>query len=419
LRTGRDFIIVQRPSVSATSVPSEPFYAYRIANGQFAPIVDVFGAPASWWREHLPEIPDLLMGADYHWSEYLLLIFKRNGAKDETGCCVNTAIKAPASPCIQPPEAPRIAHNRKLTAAHIAAAGSPPRWPKVTEQVECLPLDTGKLFAHAYNPAIVDLEGRIFMAYRYHEGTLASKLATARISETGAVEGNAKLEANGHSLEDPKFFKLGNGELWMSWVEAYWPVKAVSSVRYGGFKGMTLNEAARPVYGQNDGDHTEKSWVFFEHKNDLFFIYQCSPKQIVVRWSGKLEAEHITEGPRWPWGQIRGGTPPIPYEGKLLRFFHSSLNNELELPRQAYYVGACLMNPDPPFATVAVSRKPILIGSSADNLTPEARKNCIHWKAKVCYPGGAVERKDHFLLSLGVNDSSCAIAKIKPEELHL
>lgn len=314
---------------------------------------------------------------------------------------------------------PRLRYNRDLAAAYIASAGSPSRWPKVSEQVECLPLETGKLFPHGYNPTIIDRDGSIFMAYRYHEGTLASKLATAQVGETGSVLNNAKLDAVGHSLEDPKFFKLRSGELWMSWVEAYWPVKAVGSVRYGFFRQSALNEAARPVYGRNDGDHMEKNWTFFEQGDQLYFIYQCSPKQVTVRWSGKLEGEHITECPRWPYGTIKGGTPPLPYEGKLLRFFHSTLDNEIDLPVRCYYTGCCLMNPEPPFEVVAVSRKPIIYGSTADNLTADERQKCIHWKPKVVFPGGVVERKDHWLLSLGVNDSTCTIAKITPSALNL
>lgn len=316
-------------------------------------------------------------------------------------------------------EAPRLKHNRELAAAYIASSGVPARWPKVTDQIECLPLETGKLHPWGYNPTIVDRNGSLCMAYRYHEGTLASKLAIAQISETGAVASNRKLDAVGHSLEDPKFFTMANGELWLSWVEAYWPVKAIGSVRYGVLKGDDLREAARPNYGQNDGDHLEKNWTFFERGGDLYFIYQSSPKQIIVRWSGKLEGEHITNGPRWPYGEIKGGTAPIPYEGKLLRFWHSTLENEIDMPRRCYYIGACLMKPEPPFDTVQVSRKPILYGSLADGLTAEDRQKCIHWKPKVVFVSGAVERKDHWLLSLGVNDSACALAKIKPQDLQL
>lgn len=316
-------------------------------------------------------------------------------------------------------EAPRLRHNRELAAAYIASAGNPPRYPKVSEQVECLPLQRDKLYARGYNPTIVDQDGSIFMCYRYHEGTLASKLAAARVEESGTILSNWRVEATGHSLEDPKFFKLSNGQLWMSWVEAYWPVKPQSSVRYGGFKGTSLCESARPSYGQNDGDHVEKSWTFFEHKDSLYFIYSCSPKQIIVRWSGQLEGEHVTTGPRWPYGTIKGGTPPIPYEGKLLRFFHSTLETEIDLPLRRYYIGACLMNPEPPFETVAVSRRPIIYGSEADDLTPDERKACKHWKPKVVFPGGVVQRDGHWILALGANDCECLLAKIKPENLNL
>ena len=312
-------------------------------------------------------------------------------------------------------EPPRLRHNRDLAAAYI---GDRPRWPKVSEQVECLPLDLGKLHKNAYNPTIIERNGSLFMAYRYHEGTLASKLAVAYVADNGAVRGNHKLDLVGHSLEDPKFFQFGSGELWMSWVEAYWPVKAVGSVRYGGFKGESLHEAARPVYGQNDGDHLEKSWVFFERGGELYFIYQSSPKQVIVRWSGKIEGEYVTPGPHWPYGEIKGGTPPIPYEGKLLRFFHSTLENEIDLPRREYYCGACLMNPEPPFEVVQVSRKPILYGSLADGLTAEDRQKCIHWKPKVVFPGGAVERDGHWVLSVGVNDSAIDLCKINPQQLN-
>ena len=317
------------------------------------------------------------------------------------------------------PEPPRLTHNRTLAADYIASSGILSRYPKISEQVECLPLRLDKLQKWGYNPTIIDHDGSIFLCYRYHEGTLATKLAGARISETGEVLGSWPIEANGHSLEDPKFFKLASGELWMSWVEAYWPVKAVGSVRYGFFRGTNLNESARPQYGQNDGDHMEKGWTFFEHRDSLYFIYKSNPKQIIVRWSGQPEGEHVTEGPRWPYGEIKGGTPPIPYEGKLLRFFHATLDNEIDLPLRRYYLGACLMNPEPPFEVVAVSKKPILYGSEADNLTPDERKACKHHKAKVVFPGGVVQRDGYWLVSVGINDCSMALAKIKPAMLNL
>lgn len=64
-----------------------PSYAYRIQNGEFRPVVDLFCATKHWWRTILPEIPDLILNNDHYWSEVLWAIFKSHGASDATGAC--------------------------------------------------------------------------------------------------------------------------------------------------------------------------------------------------------------------------------------------------------------------------------------------------------------------------------------------
>ena len=176
----------------------------------------------------------------------------------------------------------------------------------------------------------------------------------------------------------------------------------------------------QPAIGHNDGTTMEKNFIPFERDGLLFIIYRCHPTQQVVRMEGEEASQPLeTPGPRWPYGEVRGGTPPVEYEGNLLRFFHSHLQNELTPPHHRYYVGAYLMEPNPPFAVVRVSRRPVLFGSEADNLTPEQRKACPHWKPNVVFPGGIVVRDGYFLLSCGINDSASAIVKITPSMLNL
>lgn len=66
-------------------------FAYRLTRNSsgetFSPIVDMFSATKSWWQAHLNEIPDLLFGSDYHWSEALRVMFQKHGAHDVTGVC--------------------------------------------------------------------------------------------------------------------------------------------------------------------------------------------------------------------------------------------------------------------------------------------------------------------------------------------
>ena len=69
----------------------EACYAYRLTrNGSgdtFSPIVDMLCATKAFWKAHLAEIPDLLLGSDYQWSEALRVLFQKHGAKDVTGVC--------------------------------------------------------------------------------------------------------------------------------------------------------------------------------------------------------------------------------------------------------------------------------------------------------------------------------------------
>ncbi len=67
-------------------VPRGTFFAYRIQKGQFHPIVDLFSAPRAFWKKIMPEIPDLILDDGSEWGEALMVIFRKYGAVDSTGC---------------------------------------------------------------------------------------------------------------------------------------------------------------------------------------------------------------------------------------------------------------------------------------------------------------------------------------------
>lgn len=90
---GNDPVCLTRPDIRIHALSSYPDagYAYRLTrNGEgetFSPIVDLFVARKPWWKAHLSEIPDLLLGSDYYWSHALWAMFKKHGAVDLTGVC--------------------------------------------------------------------------------------------------------------------------------------------------------------------------------------------------------------------------------------------------------------------------------------------------------------------------------------------
>ena len=317
---------------------------------------------------------------------------------------------------------PRIRHNADLTQALIARLKVTARYPRVTEQVPALPLDVAKLVKWAYNPSIIEHDGCLLMAYRYHDGdTLATKLALAQVSFEGEVISNRTLEmGNGNiSVEDPKLF-LMDGDIWICWVQSTWPnVPVASVVKYGRLDGNKVVNVHQPTPPQPKA--IEKNWCpVVTERGELYFIYEAEPKQIVFRVDNDTITETLTApAPAWCYGVIRGGTPPVPYKGKLLRFFHSGLDNEFDGWRRRYFVGACLMDPVAPFAPVAVSSRPIVFGSEVDGLLREDRSKCRQYKGRVVFPGGAVERHGEFILAVGINDSACALLRISPESLNL
>ena len=322
------------------------------------------------------------------------------------------------------PTAPRITHNSDLCTQFIAAHKVSARYPRVTEQVATVPLEKAKLVRFGYNPSILaDGEG-LLMAYRYHDGdTLATKLALAELDFDGKVLSNRTLEVptNGEalSMEDPKLFRWTD-EVWIEWVQSTWPNFPVSSVvKYGRLDGNKIVNIHQPTI--NFPKAIEKNWVPMPAGEGLMrFIYECEPEHTILEViDGNICHAHHTPGLSWAYGQIRGGTCPIQFEGKLLRFFHSGLDNEFGPQRRRYFLGALLMEPEPPFAVVATSKRPIVYGSELDNLTGAERAKCPQYKRQVVFPGGAVERDGEFWVSVGVNDSACAILRIKPEQLNL
>jgi predicted GH43/DUF377 family glycosyl hydrolase len=319
--------------------------------------------------------------------------------------------------------AKRIAHNSDLCTQFIAAHKVSARYPRVTDQVETLSIEKGKLVRFGYNPSILAHDTGLLMAYRYHDGdTLATKLALAELDLTGNVLSNRMLEvpANGEtvSVEDPKLFRF-NDEVWIEWVQSTWPNFPLASVvKYGRLDGNKIVSVQQPAV--KVPKPVEKNWVPMSFALGLRFIYECEPEQIIFEVvDGVICDELRSPGPAWAYGPVRGGTPPLLHEGKLLRFFHSGLDNEFGPNRRRYFLGALLMDPQPPFTCVAASKRPIVYGSELDNLSGDERRKCHQYKRQVVFPGGAIAHDGAFLVSVGINDSACAILKIKPDQLNL
>jgi len=276
----------------------------------------------------------------------------------------------------------------------------------------------------AYNPSIIRFRGRLVMVFRFHETTLKTKLGIVELDEKFNVVSGEALQLDEDetlSTEDPRLF-IWKGELWLSYVLSTWPNFPSSQVKICRlYKPDRWRFSDKDQYFLPDRQTMEKNHLPIIHDDVFNIVYRSNQPQegnpsdlSQIIYSPFEKREMKTPALRWAYGEIRGGTVPLPYDGKLISFFHSSLSNDMPPNRQRYYCACVLRKAEPPFQMLSVSKKPILYGSEAGG--DETR---FHHKKNVVIPYGAIEHEGGWLVSVGQNDSAALLVKIAPKDLNL
>jgi hypothetical protein len=276
---------------------------------------------------------------------------------------------------------------------------------KKSPRPQMLPLPRG-----AYNPSIIEHDGKTLISYRHHpDRTWRTQLVLDGLP----VKFPYPVATCAH--EDMRLFHF-RGELWASYVCARgFKDDPRCVVGYGQLirckDFWAVKEHFQPEMPGNDWSGLEKNAVCFEFNDAVNMIWRNG--HVIVLDGSKVIHEYMTEPATWPYGEIRGGTSPLPYKGKLLRFFHSRIWDRENGKPWRYHIGALVMEPNPPFNTIAVSKKPILSGDESGD------PMIWHWKNNVCIIYGAVENGQGWTLSLGINDAHCALLEVKESDLNL
>lgn len=284
------------------------------------------------------------------------------------------------------------------------------------------------------NPGLLRHAGRLWLAYRYHRmetPTKRSGIGIVEIDERGNAIGKSQHlsfanPTDSEHHEDCRLFMFG-GEPFISatMMTGYKPginytcVMLYARLKFSRNKWSVVQEW-QPRYGNNNGFSKEKNWVFFEHEKKLMCIYATDPEHVVLEIEGdQVVREHKSPGPAWQWGHVRGGTPPVDLgDGRMLCIFHSSIPTETPPHYVRYYAAAYTLEKKAPFRILQISERPILAGSEEDGHRVDPRYT-EGWKPYVVFPCGLVADRNGWLMSLGINDWQCAIARLRPEQLLL
>lgn len=278
------------------------------------------------------------------------------------------------------------------------------------------PVITPTFQQHGYNMSIADGE---WFSYRYHPNP--KEWRTKIMIGRKGIE--RKLEIDGiyadMSHEDARFFRYKNQD-WLSVTVAAFHAGQIPpcATIYGRIEMdgpvYRLKDVRQPKYGRNDFSALEKNWCFFQRANDLYFIYEGSPEQVVCQLLVEtVGITYRTKSPTWEHGDIRGGTQPLPYKGKWLRFFHSLHKHTPDRRNWTYCVGSLVMSPEPPFQIEAISKWPVFSGD--ERYVPNWR----YFKHSVAIPYGATAKDDGWLVGVGLNDSYCATLFVQEKDLNL
>jgi predicted GH43/DUF377 family glycosyl hydrolase len=315
----------------------------------------------------------------------------------------------------------RLAHNKREMDKFLTKYNIVAQWSSVEQQAETIVIRD--LYSGSYNASIIRFQGKLVISYRFHpDSTAATKLAIAELDEDFRVTSNQVLDLNDESsCEDGRLFEWKGG-LWICYVSSTWPIFPASK--------MVCMKLTKPdhwrasdkfEYWLPDRQTLEKNHVPFPVGDDLHIIYrqnqmqEGNPEDVSqIIYSQEDRREMKTTALRWPYGEMRGGTVPLPYQGKLIRFFHSSMRNEMPPARQRYYIGAMLMKSEPPFQMLAVSKRPILRGSEVGG---DSSRH--HFKKNIVFSAGAIEHDGGWVISCGCNDSQSLIVKITEKDLNL
>jgi predicted GH43/DUF377 family glycosyl hydrolase len=160
----------------------------------------------------------------------------------------------------------------------------------------------------------------------------------------------------------------------------------------------------------------QKNWVPFEWEQKLLFTYTINPHEVIFPnlYNGACYTCYETSPPiHWAFGTLRGGTPPVLFDGEYLSFFHScvkfSSNASANSMLWHYFMGAYTFSNEPPFKLTKMSPAPIV----GDHFyTQPFNEKCV------IFPGGCVIAGSKIYLAYGKNDCEMWIATLDKEELE-
>lgn len=218
---------------------------------------------------------------------------------------------------------------------------------------------------------------------------------------------------------DPRLYRI-SGRTWLSWNSGWHAplnhqylveIDPASLRPSGPARELLLEGPRRPI---------EKNWTLFGEER-TFAVYAVSPHRVL---SLSLDGEDdvlLRTASETAWdpglfpglhGELRGGAPPQRDGESWTSFCHSVGGPEgsYRYVPSAYRFGAV-----PPFAPTHAPRTRVPLPNPFGPARAHPRLNPV--VEEVLYPSGAARVRGGWVVSYGINDELCAVARLGAEEV--
>jgi hypothetical protein len=246
-----------------------------------------------------------------------------------------------------------------------------------------------------FNASMAKLNGSTYMAYRkdhppWNTGRSAIFVVRDDLPARRVLVG----------AEDPRLF-VCRGSLMCSYNTTLVGGQCFIGLAQLGRAGLVIKSR---IYSYGEG--VQKNWAFFDNKDRLYAIYSHDPYTIIwFRVNGRIDPVYQTDGIKWDFGPVRGGTPPVRVGDSYYTFFHSSIREKhVGICVGPYYTGCLKFSAKAPFEPQAYTRTPLY----------KPRRN---WDLAI-FPGGATYEKGTWALACGRNNEDTCILEFGHDEVE-
>ena len=243
---------------------------------------------------------------------------------------------------------------------------------------------------------------------------------TYNCKSTGEFVSKSYIYKNNEHVEDPRVIEYNN-----SWFLCYTDGLAVGVAKLHLDTCETIYshflKSPPKKYIPDFNDGREKNWIMCVDKQRLFILYNDCPRTFMEYHDTGTELKCINifkdnYSVTWPYGDVRGGCPPIKYDdSSLIWFFHSvkKMKTIVGDNKNVYIIGGYLTKNVYPFIVVRMLTHPVLMG------IPSHVSEDLYLQDNVVYPCGAIALDSQtFLISMGINDYKIAHLKVTKSMLR-